>query len=509
MPPLRPLLLGVAAIAVFAIPTVAAGDNASPASDADVAVLADPSLPAVEPIPLPYSSLPDSASLSGDILVSGSVQALDLAQEAEGIVYALALPSSSTMSEALPDTVAELTPIAQGRVATDGSFILRTDESSHLERFQYGDTDQVIAFDLIADVGGREFISAFSRSLDESGDFSDPVPHLTMTESSPLPDPDVISQLGKGGAAADTEAVEMKTLATSAGRASLIASLSSRKSANEPLDKSNTIIYSGDEYGHKIFAPRALVNRAIYLVRHTPLSCMNYSGCQTWLYWGSPKYPFAKIGETFSGSNIRGKFDYRVSARSYLGVAFAASGDIGGFYEGSTVAHESSVGAHWDWTGQNTRRMYTKQVEYKRITWWHVYYEPYVGIRLVNYHDLWNPVGDTGGFGRGTATAPISTYCVSVNADFTWVRDSNKLRTYASGVVFRSPSLISKHASYSISLSSQTGASEYAAVRYRFNRAGWVCGNTSPGPKVSPRIRSFRNAPAGWQPPEVDEPPMQ
>ncbi|MHB8060178.1 MAG: hypothetical protein ACYDHO_05030 [Gaiellaceae bacterium] len=488
MPSFRPLFLGIALVSVLAIPAVAVGDDALSASaDTAVAVIADPSLLTTEPVALPYSSLPDSASLSGDTLVSGQVLVSEESSEVGGVVYALALPNDSTMADASPDTIAQLTPVAQGRVALDGSFTLKVDGDTDLTRFADGDSNSMVTFNLVAGVGYQEYVSAFSRSLDDSGNPSDSAPSLTMSKSSPVLSSDDVSKLD-----ANTAVAALNTTVASV----------SVKSAKKTSDKSNKIIYSGDERGHKIVAPKALVDKAIYLVRHTPLSCTNYYGCQTWLYWGTPKYPLAKIGETFTGSYIKGKYDYRISARSEFGVAFAGSGDIGGFYEGSTVGQESSVSGNWNWTSQNAKKAYKKQIEYKRMTWWHVYYEPYVGIRLVNYHDQWIPVSDTGGFGSGAPTPPTTTYCVQEPGNFTWSRDSNKFQTYTNGVEFKSPSLISKYASFSIKLSSQTGASEYAAMHYHFNRSGWMCGNTSVGPQYSPRIRSFHNAPSGWQYPD-------
>ena len=495
----RPLVIGIALVSVLVIPAVAVSDDAPPA-DTTGSVVADPSLSDGGQVALPYSSLPDSASLSGDSLVSGSVQVSGESPGTGGVVYALALPNDSAMSDASPDTVAQLTPVAQGRVAPDGSFTLRVDGSADLGRFADGGSGSSVTFNLVADVGGQEYVSTFSRSLDDSGNLSGSAPSLTMTESSPILDSDAVSQLAQDTAVATDDSSVGTVSVISAKKLSV-----SAVRAKKPSDKSNTVIYSGDEYGHKIVAPRALVDKAIYLVHYTPLSCTNYYGCQTWLYWGNPKYPFAKIGETFTGSYIKGKYDYRASAVSQLGVAFAGSGDIGGFSESSTVGQASSVSGDWNWTNQNTNKTYKKGVEYKRVTWWHVYYEPYVGIRLVNYHDQWTPVGDTAGFGSGAPTPPTTLRCVQEPSGFTWSRDSNKFQTYSDGIVFQSPSLINKyvHASFSITLSSQTGASEYAAVHYHFNRAGWVCGNATNGPKYSPRIRSFHNAPAGWQPPEV------
>lgn len=494
----RPLVIGIALVSALAIPAIAVSDDSSPAStDTTVAVVADPSLSDGAQMALPYSSLPDSASLSGDSLVSGNVQVSGGSPGMSGVVYALALPNDSAMSDASPDTVAQMTPVAQGRVAPDGSFTLRVDGNTDLGRFAGGGSGPMVAFNLVADVGGQEYVSTFSRSLDDGGNLSDSVPSLTMTESSPTLNSDAISQLGQNSIAA-TDSVRMAATIASPSTMRLL-----RTSAKKPSDKSNTIVYSGDAYGHKIVAPKALTDKAIYLVHHTPLSCENYSGCQTWLYWGNPKYPFAKIGETFTGSHIKGKYDYRVSAVSQLGIAFAAGGDIGGFSESSTVGQASSVSGDWNWTNQNTNKTYKKGVEYKRTTWWHVYYEPYVGIRLVNYHDEWIPVGDTAGFANGEPNPPTTLRCVQEPSNFTWGRDHDKFQTYNDGIEFKSPSLVGS-ASFSINLSSQTGASEYAAVHYHFDRAGWVCGDTSVGPQYSPRIRSFHNAPAGWQPPEVD-----
>src|SRR5207244_2774676 len=91
------------------------------------------------------------------------------------------------------------------------------------------------------------------------------------------------------------------------------------------------------------------------------------------------------------------------------------------------------------------------------------------------------PYALTGGFSRTRATdIPTPAFCDDEPASFTWSRVSKKLKTFTRGVSISD--LIG------IDLSSQTGATQQAALYYHFNQSGHMCGNNG-YPADAKRVR--------------------
>ena len=476
-------------------------------SGATFPVVADPSLLTDGRVALPFADIPDSATLTGDTIVAGSIPTSGETSELGGVVYALAWPSASTT-----DTTPELSlshqpiPVAQGRVGSDGSFTLRVPPNTNLSQFEDSSSGSA-TFDLYATVDGRSYYTVFSRNL---SDPNAPAPDVSLSFSVPAVN------------STEYSAVSVSN-ATMAAASTFSASTASDSCAKHPKRVNRVYIYICDDKGHSIKAPAALTTTVAYELNHLSPVCAE-DGCTYDLNVGSPKPVWATVGQTFiSGTPtaahryIHARFSFANSANATLGVGISGSAFIGGFHIGGTRGITNTKEIAWKWSPDQNKRSYQRRAYYQLREHWYAEFDPQANMVILTntQNEYWPVAFEEIGSRLSTPSAyPKANVCepvMSPSTEEVLTRNSHAFATLDNGVSFLVSSPFDDKygpVQVSLTLSSQSGADSWVVTQYAVKDNSWICGNetdVSVEPFDGPKIRAIhgKKLPSGaveWQP---------
>jgi len=364
--------------------------------------------------------LPDSSQLTTPVLASGSVVDSQDAQAGLGTVAVLALPKEDIVTAATPGSRIPLTPVAQGYVTSSGSFALRPDPAVNLASFAGSDgiADFMVLYRGRSGWGHSAFSAAVATPTGPAAPISD------------AGDPDTNVGEPSDEAAPDVEPDDASPVTPDAGESSDMPSAATGLSV--PVDPG---------------APSTAAPAVVWIQLEE-------------IY---PPRP-VRIGETFTqGSGLQARFTYLRTAKTTLGIGFRNIFQTG-FTASGTTTETATIGADFGYMPAKTNQAYYAYWTFARYSVW-------IGdVYPSRVGDEVRPYQLTGGFTRKKATdIPKAAVCDNEPPNFTWFRIKKKLKTFDSGVSISD--LIG------INLSSQTGASQQAALYYHFKQAGHMCGN--------------------------------
>jgi hypothetical protein len=460
-------------------------------------VVADPSLSTAGAMALPFSGISDSADLSGNRLVAGTVPMSGGLSGLGGVVYALAWPSTST-SDVTPELSIshQPTPVAQTtRINSDGSFVLRVPSNINLSDFST-DSGKTVTFDLYAIINGHRYYSVFSRDIDSDGSFVAPVPDVNLSFSTPAVNSAGYSSVSVANATASLGNVfSSSTTTTYCGR--------------KPQRVKGVYVYSCDAKGHAITAPKALVNAVVAELNNLSPACAE-DGCDYDFNYGSAERVWSTIGNTFiSGSPtaahryIYARFSFANAARATLGVGVSGSAFIGGFHLGGTKGITNTVDFDWGWTKDGTALSYQRRAYYQlREHWYAAFYPDMNMVLLTNQQNSYSPVAfeQIGSRTPKPARYPIARTCQQIKSlvvPETVTRNTHAFATIIKGVNFTVSSPFNDKygpARVGLSLTSQSGADSWVIAKYKVKDYAWICGNStdqSVEPFDAPKIQAI------------------
>lgn len=376
--------------------------------------------------------MPDSSQLTTPVLVSGTVDDSPDAARSIGTVAVLAWPKKDIVTAATPGTSISLTLVAQGYVTSSGSFALRPGPSVNLASFadSDGSADFMVLYRGLSSWGHSAFSATVAPPTGPAGpvsDASDPDTNVGQPSDEPAPDSDP-----DGDLPATPDVGESEDLP------STIAELHLPVEAAAPTAGAAGIFAVLEE----IYPPRPV-----------------------------------RIGETFTlGPSLKARFTYLRTAHTTLGIGFRNMFQ-NGFTASGTTTETATVGADFGYMPPKTNQAYYASWQFARYSIW-------VGDPFASHlGDEVRPYALTGGFTRRKATdIPTPVYCDPESPGVTFSRVRKKLKTFAGGVSISD--LIG------VNLSSQTGASQQAALYYHFGQAGHMCGNNG-HPADSRRVRGL------------------
>jgi hypothetical protein len=455
-------------------------------------VVADPTLLTNGQVALPFSDIPDSATLSQNDLVTGTVPTFSGAAGLGGIVYALAWPATSSS-----DTTPALSlshqpqPVAQGYVNADGSFTLRTLRNLNLNQFVDPSSGEV-TFDLYANIDGRSYHTVFSKDV---GNLSSSTPNVQLSFNVPAVN------------SAEYSAVSVNT-ATKSLASALSTSRASDSCARHWKKVDGVYIYICDNRGHTIKAPTALIQAVAYEFHHLSPACEE-GECDYDLNVGKAKAAWATVGQTFVSGKPTGahryfkaRFGFRNSASATLGVGFSGSAFIGGFHIGGTKGITNAGDTQWAWSPDQAKRNYQRRAYYQLKEYWIADFDKASNtVILTNTENAYFPVvfEQSGVRTQTPSTYPKARVCEPVQSPGTEIietRDSHTFATLNKGVTLSVTSPFADKygpASVSMSLSSQSGADAWVYSQWKLKDNGWLCGNStdhSLEPFYAPKIKA-------------------
>lgn len=374
----------------------------------------------------------DSSQLTTPVLVSGSVDDSPDAAASVGTVAVLAWPKKDIVTAATPGTSIPLIPVAQGYVTSSGAFALRPDPSVNLASFadSDGSVDFMVLYRGLSGWGHSAFSATVAAPIGPAGpvsDASDPNTNIGQPSDEEAPDFEPDGDLPTTPDQGESEDLP-----------STISNL------HVPVEPGAPAVGAAGIFAvlEEIYPPRPV-----------------------------------RIGETFTlGPSLKARFTYLRTAKTTLGIGFRNLFQSS-FTASGTTTEMATVGADFGYMPPKTNQAYFASWQFARYSIW-------VGDPFASHvGDEVRPYALTGGFSRKKATdIPTPVYCDNQPAGLTWNRVRKKLKTFTGGVLIRD--LIG------IDLSSQTGATQQAALYYHFDQAGRMCGNNA-HPADSRRVRGL------------------
>ncbi|MFJ9313874.1 hypothetical protein ACIRN4_06740 [Pimelobacter simplex] len=175
-------------------------------------------------------------------------------------------------------------------------------------------------------------------------------------------------------------------------------------------------------------------------------------------------------------------FEYVDGATSTLGVGVSVTGAAGSWSAGGSATWQkevdstSAVGFPVKSTGYWHRRTYFRYKSYKIECWYSAY-----GVvnRTVRFEARpSNFVGGASTVGTGTPPTPPRANCAPQEVGSKFTRSSSTAITWSNGVSLKNV--------LGIDLSSRTGYTTRAKIKFDYKQAGWICG-THGDPGATPR----------------------
>ena len=178
------------------------------------------------------------------------------------------------------------------------------------------------------------------------------------------------------------------------------------------------------------------------------------------------------VGELYNYYS-KGQYTYTTGANSVLGIGYSASGAYGSFKASGTASKSSTSTQGFPTYGEYAMRYLDTKFQYGLYA-----YYGYNGFYCSFLGYYARPYKFFGGVSaRTVSTRPTATHCTSFASGSFFVTENATASTWSNGMKMGSQ--------IGIDLSSRTGWTSAAKLRYDFTRASKACGNNNPPPSAA------------------------
>lgn len=362
--------------------------------------------------PPDVAKLPDSASLHVPAVATGNVELPSGEAVAGKPVLLMAWPSNDVTDRLVEGDRINMQPVARATTGSNGNFTLRIADNKNLREF--AGKDGLVNFEIIASDGGEVSAHSFSRRLERGPDAAHG-PVLTL--------PGYTHAAGSSANAAAPEKVQMAL------------TLGSHPQGNG--------------------APGATAT-----AQDAPVmkSCSSQLQKNLGLKW-------VLVGQHYStASYVATDFVYTNGASSSLGVAISANGSYGSWSKSGSIS-KSTTGSE-DYPALHGKSSAYRDTYFKYGRYYVTCYEGYPGVAS-HYYET-RPTSWAAGQRTRYPSAPAASKCVPQPKGSSFTKHTSQAVTWTNGADLS--------ATIGIDLSTRTGYSGDAEVKFTFNRNRRLCG---------------------------------